>query len=191
VTFDQGPVDIEIPLGDIRLILSARRGLQPREARVPDPARHGTVVGGRLGHIGAATPDQEGVRAFRGCVEAGVSYEVIAPPRCELPELAVYTDRGLAPGGRDDEGLHGIALDAVEGRWPVRQVPDPDWNELDAGAQPVFVDQVQLHPGLLQLDLTGGTLDLDLVGLEDPIAVLILGLDLGRLQEGVLELSSE
>ena len=47
---------------------------------------------------------------------------------------------------------------------------------------------IQLHPGLLQLDLTGGALDLDLVGLQDPITVLILGLDLGRLQEGVLEL---
>ena len=68
------------------------------------------------------------------------------------------------------------------------QVQDPDRDEIDAGPYPVLVGHVQLHPGLLQLDLTGGALDLDLVGLQDPIAVLILGLDLGRLQEGVLEL---
>lgn len=155
------------------LVLSAHRGLQPRETRVPDPARHGTVVGGRSATLMRPLRTKEGVRTFHGCVETGVSYEVIAPPRRELPELAMYTDRGLAPGGRDDERLHGVALDAIERRWLVGEVQDPDRDEVDARSQPVLVGQVQLHPGLLQLDLTGGTFDLDLVGLEDPSPIRV------------------
>ncbi len=79
-------------------------------------------------------------------------HEIIIPSRCQF---SIERQTCLPPRRRNDLGLNSITLHTIKGIRLMSRIEYTQWQNVQAGPDPVTVINIHLNPGLFQLYLPG------------------------------------